>query len=53
MVICHEPERRCIVLLSNSVRAELIYPELARFVLGDIGMPWWWEYDFAPAGSMQ
>jgi CubicO group peptidase (beta-lactamase class C family) len=53
MVICHESERRCIVLLSNSVRAELIYPELARFVLGDIGMPWWWEYDFAPAGSMQ
>ncbi len=42
-VICIERRQRCLVLLANSVRAELIYPEFARFVLGDTGMPWWWE----------
>jgi len=44
MVVCQEAQRRCIVLLANSVRAELIYPELVRFVLGETAMPWWWEY---------
>lgn len=42
-VICIERRQRCVVLLANSVRAELIYPAFARFVLGDTGMPWWWE----------
>lgn len=45
MVVCHETRRRCIVLLANSVRAELIYPRLVELVLGDVGMPWWWEYN--------
>lgn len=44
MLICQETRRRCVVLLGNSVRAELIYPEMARFVLGETAMPWWWEY---------
>jgi len=44
MVVCQEALRRCVVLLSNSVRAELIYPELVDFVLPDAGVPWWWEY---------
>jgi CubicO group peptidase (beta-lactamase class C family) len=44
-VVCQEACRRCVVLLANSVRAELIYPELVRFVLGDTNMPWWWEYN--------
>jgi hypothetical protein len=26
-------------------RAELIYPELVGFILGDTAMPWWWEYN--------
>jgi hypothetical protein len=30
----------CVVLLANSVRAELIYPELVGFILGDTAMPW-------------
>ncbi|MGD9815416.1 MAG: serine hydrolase domain-containing protein [Hyphomonadaceae bacterium] len=42
LVICQEARRRCVVFLGNSVRAELIYPELAHFILGDIAMPWWW-----------
>jgi CubicO group peptidase (beta-lactamase class C family) len=44
MVVCQETRRRCVVLLSNSVRAELIYPEIVRLVLGDTATPWWWEY---------
>lgn len=46
MVICLERQRRCLVVLANDVRAERIYPELARAVLGDISMPWTWEYDW-------
>src|SRR5690606_13166825 len=45
MAICQDARRRCDVFLGNSVRAELIYPELARFILGDTAFPWWWEYN--------
>lgn len=45
MVICQDARRRCVIFLGNSVRAELIYPELARFILGDTAMPWWWVYN--------
>lgn len=44
MVVCRDAQRQCVVLLANSVRAELIYPEVVERVLGDTGMPWWWEY---------
>ncbi|MGG7603227.1 serine hydrolase domain-containing protein [Massilia sp. BKSP1R2A-1] len=44
MAICLENGRRCVVMLSNDVRAERIYPELARRVLGETDMPWKWEY---------
>lgn len=50
MVVCAERERRCLVLLSNDVRAERIYPDLVRAVLGETRLPWSWEYDwFEPA----
>jgi len=45
IAICQEARRRCVVFLGNSVRAELIYPELAHFILGDNATPWWWHYD--------
>lgn len=45
MVICLENKKRCVVMLANDVRAERIYPELARMVLGDTMMPWSWEYN--------
>lgn len=49
MLVCQERGRRCVVALSNSVRAERIYPALFRFILGETGTPWWWEYgDPAP-----
>ena len=45
MVICQERQRRCLVLLANDVRAELIYPEIAALVLGETRMPWRWDND--------
>ncbi|WP_375207871.1 serine hydrolase domain-containing protein [Hyphococcus sp.] len=44
IVICQEVEERCLVLLGNSVRAEIIYPEIVEFVLGETDYPWWWTY---------
>lgn len=44
MVICLEQRQRCVVLLANDVRAERIYPAIARLVLGETNMPWTWEY---------
>jgi CubicO group peptidase (beta-lactamase class C family) len=44
VVICQEVRRRCVIFFGNSVRAELIYPELAAFILGDTAMPWWFMY---------
>ncbi len=43
--VCQEETKRCLVMLSNSVRAELIYPELARFIMDDDAIPFWWEYE--------
>lgn len=47
MVLCLENGQRCVVMLANDVRAERIYPELARLVLGETRMPWTWEYGSA------
>lgn len=44
IVICQEAEARCLVMLANSVRAEIIFPELAAFILGETHYPWWWTY---------
>lgn len=46
MVICLEQKKRCLVMLSNDVRAERIYSELAQLILGVTKMPWNWEYDW-------
>ncbi len=46
MLICLERGQRCLVLLANDVRAERIYPEVARLVLGETRMPWRWEYEW-------
>jgi len=50
--ICVETSRRCVLFLSNDVRAERLYQRLTEATLGDPGMPWSWEgytpYDQAP-----
>lgn len=44
LVICQEEQTRCLVMLSNSVRAEIIFPKIAEKVLGETAYPWWWTY---------
>jgi len=46
MAVCLEDGQRCVVMLANDVRAERIYPEVVRVILGETKMPWRWEYDW-------
>jgi CubicO group peptidase (beta-lactamase class C family) len=46
--VCVETGRRCVVILSNDVRAEAAFPTLVRFVLGETGVPFDWEYGPLP-----
>ncbi len=43
-LVCVPRGRRCVLLLANDVRAEAAFPHLVRFVLGETGVPWSWEY---------
>ncbi|MFG3448481.1 serine hydrolase domain-containing protein [Stenotrophomonas sp. NPDC047960] len=43
-MVCLERGQRCVVILGNDVRAEAAFPALARYVLGETGAPWSWEY---------
>jgi CubicO group peptidase (beta-lactamase class C family) len=42
--VCLERSRRCVVLLSNDVRAEKAFPGIVAAIMGETGMPWRWEY---------
>lgn len=48
--LCIEEEGNCILLMSNSVRAEGIFKELVERLFGETGLPWHWEnyipYDY-------
>lgn len=44
MWACLERRRRCVVILSNDVRAETAFPALVDSILGESGLPWKWEY---------
>lgn len=44
LVICEETQQRCLIMLGNSVRAEVIYPEIIALVLGETDFPFWWIY---------
>jgi CubicO group peptidase (beta-lactamase class C family) len=43
-MVCVETRQRCVVLLSNDVRSEAGFADLVRFILGDTGVPYDWEY---------
>jgi hypothetical protein len=43
-MICIEAGQRCVVILSNDVRSEAGFADLVRFILGDTGVPYDWEY---------
>lgn len=42
--VCIEQGQRCVVILSNDVRAEAMFPAIVKSVLGETGVPWRWEY---------
>lgn len=43
-LVCLQTSRRCVLILSNDVRAERAFPKLVRSVLGETGVPYRWEY---------
>jgi CubicO group peptidase (beta-lactamase class C family) len=43
-MVCLEASQRCLVILSNDVRSEAGFAELVKFILGDTGVPYDWEY---------
>jgi CubicO group peptidase (beta-lactamase class C family) len=43
-LVCLRRGRRCVLILSNDVRAEAAFPALVRHALGETGVPWRWEY---------
>lgn len=42
--VCVERGQRCVVILSNDVRAEAAFPAIVRAIMGETGVPWVWEY---------
>ena len=46
-MICVERGQRCLLLMSNSGVGQRIFPPLLKAALGDVGMPWAWEYPSA------
>ncbi|MBC8166010.1 MAG: beta-lactamase family protein [Bryobacteraceae bacterium] len=43
-MVCLETGQRCVVILANDVRAEAGFADLVKFILGDTGVPFDWEY---------
>ena len=43
-MVCIEASQRCVVILSNDVRSEAGFANLVRFILGETGVPYDWEY---------
>jgi CubicO group peptidase (beta-lactamase class C family) len=43
-LVCLEKSQRCVLILSNDVRAEAGFAGLVKFILGDTGVPYDWEY---------
>jgi CubicO group peptidase (beta-lactamase class C family) len=43
-LVCLEKSQRCVLILANDVRAEAGFAQLVRFILGDTGVPYEWEY---------
>lgn len=43
-LVCVERNARCVLILSNDVRAEKAFPMLVEAALGKTGVPFGWEY---------
>lgn len=46
--VCVQASQRCVVVLGNDVRSENGFPALVKFVLGETGVPYDWEYGARP-----
>lgn len=44
MLVCVQRGERCVLIMSNDVRAERAFPTLVKAALGDTGVPLRWEY---------
>ncbi|KTE32384.1 MULTISPECIES: serine hydrolase domain-containing protein [unclassified Sphingopyxis] len=43
-LVCVEKGQRCVLIMSNDVRAEAAFPMIVRDILGDTGTPWRWIF---------
>jgi hypothetical protein len=43
-MVCLESQPRCVVILANDVRAEAVFADLIKLILGETGVPYDWEY---------
>ena len=43
-LVCLVASKRCVLILSNDVRSEAAFADLVKFILGDTGVPYDWEY---------
>lgn len=43
-LVCLENSQRAVLILANDVRAEAAFADLVRFILGETGVPYAWEY---------
>ncbi len=43
-LVCLEKSQRCVLIMSNDVRAEAAFPMIVRDILGGTGAPWRWIF---------
>ncbi|WP_282947730.1 MULTISPECIES: serine hydrolase domain-containing protein [unclassified Sphingopyxis] len=43
-LVCLVNQERCVLIMSNDVRAEAAFPLIVRDILGDTGTPWRWIF---------
>jgi CubicO group peptidase (beta-lactamase class C family) len=43
-LVCLEEGQRCVLIMSNDVRAEAAFPMIVREILGETGAPWRWIF---------
>jgi len=43
-LVCLEEGERCVLIMSNDVRAEAAFPMIVRHILGETGAPWRWIF---------
>ncbi len=43
-LVCLEKKQRCVLIMSNDVRAEAAFPMIVRDIIGETGTPWRWIF---------